>query len=109
MTSSCLLFLMNSPSRALFMRLLLVCTRRRFCQPGRKLVPGAGLKFHHVHRTSGPGTMELRQKREPRALVGQEINAAEQDDEDELPWQVCMTRDERLDSVMQSTRLDLSS
>ena len=60
----------------------------RFCQPGSKLVPGAGTRFRHVHRTSGPGGMEIRQKREPNALVGQEIGSADVDDDDELPWQL---------------------
>ena len=60
----------------------------RFCQPGRKLVPGAGKRFHHVHRTSGPGGMELRQRREPTALVGQQVEESAVDDDDELPWQL---------------------
>ena len=62
--------------------------QERFMQPGAKLVPGAGVRWGWVHRSSGDGSMVLRAGREPNALVGQEVTEATPDDENDLPWQV---------------------
>ena len=62
--------------------------QERFMQPGAKLVPGAGVRWGWVHRSSGDGSMVLRAGRDPNALVGQEVTEATPDDENDLPWQV---------------------
>jgi len=55
---------------------------------GTWLVPGAGLRWRHVHHTAGPGGMLQVATQEPEALIGNQLQEGVPDDEDELPWQV---------------------
>jgi hypothetical protein len=55
----------------------------RFTHPGETIVPGAGVRWKHVHRSGGAQA--------GRAASGHgssQLAKAEADDEDELPWQV---------------------
>ena len=65
----------------------------RFTHKGDTIVPGAGERWKHVHRESkGQG----KKPAERRGLFGrssQAIEKAEEDDENELPWQVIAVLD----------------
>ena len=60
--------------------------QERFRQPGGKLVPGAGVRWHHAGQPPPPGARALGMRVEPHA-VAQGASDVEFD-EDELPWQV---------------------
>ena len=57
----------------------------RFTHPGDTIVPGAGVRWKHVHRSSG--TQAGRSAASGHGRSSQ-LATAEADDEDELPWQV---------------------
>lgn len=75
----------------------------RFTHKGDTIVPGAGVAWKHVHRTSGgarvPEASEARRD-SWRSSLGfgggrntTQLAAAAEDDEDELPWQVIAVLD----------------
>ena len=67
----------------------------RFTHNGDTIVPGAGDRWKHVHRTS-TGARAPRQRSDWRELAGfgtSQLANAQEDDEDELPWQVIAVLD----------------
>ena len=57
----------------------------RFTHPGDTIVPGAGVRWKHVHRSSGAQAGRSAASGHGRSS---QLATAEADDEDELPWQV---------------------
>jgi hypothetical protein len=66
----------------------------RFAHKGDTIVPGAGVSWKHVHRTSSgararPATSPRRDWREQLGFASStQLAEANEDNEDELPWQV---------------------
>ena len=57
----------------------------RFTHPGETIVPGAGVRWKHVHSSSGAQAGRSAASGHGRSS---QLATAEADDEDELPWQV---------------------
>ena len=80
-------------------------SKDRFTHKGDTIVPGAGVSWKHVHRTSngdrvrhgasnsGGGGRDWRQLAGFGASNNNQLAEAQEDDEDELPWQVIAVLD----------------
>ena len=55
----------------------------RFVHDGDTIIPGAGVRWKHVHRTEPASTTS-----NTTASSSTAVTVSEEDDEDELPWQV---------------------
>ena len=66
-------------------------TKSRFSHDGDTIVPGAGVRWSHIHHTTSGTNADATSPettKDSTATSSQQVVEAEKDDEDELPWQV---------------------